>query len=657
LAQDAKKTPPTEIPHPRFRTFHMLSRHFSVHVLLVAVLIPWSSLGVSLKLKDSAADLVQDTDASIVHTLNHGLWSSASSRSNEAFQSVKENDKDDEDVHSLFGTEAEVRIRQTVGNVMPSPAFVKAAGDELSKLSAASAQELNTLGDLYIKMNSKVDPEFLRKLKAETPQIMHQLHMNSPMYFPHMHVANHRVVSSADDEMPLTDKSAEAFAGKQSVFEDDRVTLSLVCFVLVVLSAFFNMRRNCKRALPGGHNHHDAGTSPDDKLLSVWDGTISTFSAILGMGFLSLPYTMSLAGWIAAPLMILFSGLTGYTAHLLVWVLQDEVQKANRLGRPAVPGWGFLLCVAYGPKAERFVNVFLVVELWGYVLSGIVATAMNLNMLVDEISVSSAVGLTVLVQFVLTNVPMKTLTRINLISNALFIICCFMFIVTGLLLPSKAPSSELKYVKPEGILAACGIIVFSPCGHSLYPTIMHRMERPEQFPICLKRAYFLACIAYVAFAVPGYYLFGDAAQPSAVRNIGADLNLVPLPNLGWMNSVAAFCMVMKMSGLQPLILTPFNSTIELMLEGKAPKSVSATLIPPVVLTISAVVAMHFANQMATLLNIVGSIFCMSIAFVLPVLCYWKLQERVPGMQQVIFFCLIVMGGTFALLGLMTALST
>jgi len=284
-----------------------------------------------------------------------------------------------------------------------------------------------------------------------------------------------------------------------------------------------------------------------------------------------------------------------------------------------------------------------------------VATALNLNMLVEEISVSSAIGLTVLVQFVLTRVPQKSLTQLNLICNVLFLLCCFMFILTGLLLPSKAPSSELRYVKPEGILAACGIIVFSPCGHSLYPSIMHRMERPEQYPICLRRAYLLACIAYVALAVPGYYLFGNAAQPSAVRNIGADLNLVALPNLGWMNSVAAFCMVMKMSGLQPLILTPLNSTIELMLEGKAPRAVTATLIPPVVLTISAVVAMHFANQMATLLNIVGSIFCMSIAFILPVICYWKLQEKLPGMQQVIFTGLILTGGTFASLGLMTAL--
>jgi len=488
---------------------------------------------------------------------------------------------------------------------------------------------------------------------------MHQMHLNgagghSQLYYPHMHVANHRIVS-ASHTAHWRDHADGALEGNHSAIGNDRVILTALCFTLISLSAFFNLRNRGERALTSNHGHDNCEAS-SGKLLSSWDATISTFTAIVSMGLLSLPYTMSLAGWIAAPLMILLTCLTGYTAHLLIWVLQQEVQKAQKMGKHAVPGWGFLLGVAYGPKAERFVNVFLVVELWGYVLSGIVATALNLNQLVDEISMTSAICLTILVQFVLTNVPLKQLTQLNLVCNALFIACCFMFIVTGLLLPTKASPSEFRYVKAEGLLAACGIIVFSPCGHSLYPAIMQRMERPEQYPSCLRRAYFFACLAYVGFAVPGYYLFGNAVQPSAVRNIGADLHLIPLPDLGWMNEVAAFCMVMKMSGLQPLILTPLNSTLELMVQGAAPKFISGTLIPPVVLTISAIAAMHFANQMATLLNIVGSIFCMSIAFVLPVICYWKLQRKVSKAQQVLFFTLVVTGGSFALLGFLTAVN-
>jgi len=286
-----------------------------------------------------------------------------------------------------------------------------------------------------------------------------------------------------------------------------------------------------------------------------------------------------------------------------------------------------------------------------------VAIALNLNQMADEISITSCIALTVLVQFVLSTLPGKTLTQINVVSNVLFIACILMFIFTGLLLPARAPSSELKFVHPGGLLAASGIIVFSPASHSIYPSIMQRMEKPEEFPTCIKRAYGLAVAAYVSLAVAGYYLFGNACQPSAVRNIGADLNLVALPNLGWMNTVAAVCMVVKLSGFQPLLLNPLNSTIMDMMQGWAPRSITETLVPPAVLTISAAVAVHFAQQMAILLSIIGSIFCATIAFVMPVLCYRKLSsQQFGGMQHAVFTGLIVMGSTFAVLGLITALA-
>lgn len=632
---------------------------------LLAATFSQDCLGVSLKHTESNEPL------DVVSASKHALWSS--SRASPPGRDSVDSDNDDEDSEGIeavleqtvatgagFVKAANAELMENYGN----SGFMKAATEELGQISTASAAisaaSAAKLGDLYVKVNSTVDREFLHKLYYRpmggaywgVPHgMMHKLHINGQLYYPHMHVANHRIVKP--ELKPHLDPSVAAFVGSQSMM-DDRVSLALVCLVLIALSAFFNMYRSADKSLPVCHGDAAAASG---ELLSVWDGTIATFSSILGMGFLSLPYCMSLAGWIAAPLMIFFTSCGCYTAHLLTWAMRQEMVKANRQGKTPMPGWGFLLLSAYGPSAERFMNMFLVIELWGYVLSGIVATAMNLNMLVDEISVSSAVCLTVLLQFLLSNAPGKLLTQLNLVCNALFIGCCFMFIITGLLLPKKVPVSELRYVKPEGLLAACGIIVFSPCSHSLYPSIMQRMEEPDKYPSCIRRAYVLACIAYLSLAVPGYYLFGDAVQPSAVTNIGADLNLVALPNLGWMNSVAAFCMVMKLAGLQPLILTPLNSTIECMLQGWAPKSIIGTLVPPSVLTVSAIVAMHFAHQMGTLLNLVGSIFCMTIALVLPVLCYWRLRPGIPCLQQVLFSGLVVMGGTFAVLGLLTAIDS
>lgn len=281
---------------------------------------------------------------------------------------------------------------------------------------------------------------------------------------------------------------------------------------------------------------------------------------------------------------------------------------------------------------------------------------MNVTQIAEDLSVSGAVGICVTIAFALTFVPVRLLTKVNVLSNAVFVVTMMMFLITGILLPAKAPASEIEFVKPKGIVLAAGILVFSPAGHSFFPAVMQRMEEPEKFPICLRRGYLAACVLYLAVAVPGYYLFGNAVQPSAVGNIGVDLLLKPLPDLGWMNTLAAFGMVTKMLTMQTLVLTPLASTVEGVLGGFvediAPVS---ALVPPCLLALSAIVAVRFAHKMALLLNLIGSVFCMNIAFVVPVLCYWKLSSTpLDPARRMAFIGLVLMGSTFAVLGVFTS---
>jgi len=395
------------------------------------------------------------------------------------------------------------------------------------------------------------------------------------------------------------------------------------------------------------------GAEEESKGLSVWDGTVVTFSSIVGTGLLAMPYAFSLAGMVAVPIIIFFVCCSAYTAHLMAWSM-------NATGRA---GWGALVEAAFGQRAKVAINAFLIVELWGYLLSSIVCTSMNVAQLVDGLSISAAVGVSVLTTYALSFVPRGLLTKVNIVSNLTFIACLAMFIVTGLLLPAKAPVSDVQYLKPSGILSAAGILVFSPAGHSFYPALMQRMEEPAKFPTCLRRAYVAACLLYLVVAVPGYYLFGNATQPSAVRNIGVDLAMNPLPDLGWMNCVAALCMVVKMLALQTLVLMPLVSTVEGVLQegvlqdhGKGVEGELHSVVAPAVLMLTAAVAAHFADAMATLLNLIGSVFCMNIAFVVPVLCYWRLATEPLGwLRHFAFVGLVAMGGTFGVLGVLAAL--
>jgi len=491
--------------------------------------------------------------------------------------------------------------------------------------------------------------------------------------FPQVHVASRR--PGGDLKQPSAQRAAaddRAVEVSQSSVGAVRLGLTLAGLFVVVVSAILTANRKTVAVAAGlklgdragsacgkpriAHTSH-CGHEQASKALSVWDGTVATFSTIVGTGLLAMPYAFSLAGMVAVPVVLFFVCCSAYTAHLMAWALNAHSEEAELRGlKPSMRGWGFLVEVAFGRKAKSAINAFLIVELWGYLLSSTVCSAMNIVQVAEDMHISTAVGLSICVCYALTFVPVHLLTRVNVLSNAVFMACCVMFLITGLLLPQTAPPSDIKWIDPRGLLSAAGILVFSPAGHGFYPSLMQSMEEPAKFPMCVRRAYIAAVLLYLVVAVSGYHLFGHAVQPSAVQNIGADLHLMPIPHLGWMNTLSACGMVIKMLAMQALVLPPLSSTVEGVLVGHSQDVSISVLVAPGILTVSAGVAVHFASEMALLLNLIGSVFCMNIAFVVPVVCYWKLARRPVGaLRQAVFIALILLGGTFALLGVMTAL--
>jgi amino acid permease len=396
--------------------------------------------------------------------------------------------------------------------------------------------------------------------------------------------------------------------------------------------------------------------------LSVWDGTVAIFSSIVGTGLLAMPFAFSLSGVLGGTCaVLLFSGCSAYTAHLMTWTLGSRISLTNH-EQSELQGWPYLVEAAFGSRAKQAITVFLLIELWGYLLSTIISAAMNLHQVAPDLPVSNAVLLTVIVAYALISLPSQCLTWLNVASNLCYLSCCIMFLATGVFLPPKENStssaSSVELFRPSGLLSAAGMIVFSPAAHSFYPQVMQRMEEPRKFSVCIRRAYVAACSLYLIVAVLGCYTFGAAIQPSVVSNIGADFNLKPIPGLAWMNSAAAFCMVVKMLAMQPLILIPLTATVEGLRGDLFPRVSServSFLAPIIILALSALASLHFAEEIAVVLNFLGCVFCMTIAFVVPVLCYWKLTRNpVTPLEQFGFASLLLMGVFFAVGGLVGA---
>jgi hypothetical protein len=376
-----------------------------------------------------------------------------------------------------------------------------------------------------------------------------------------------------------------------------------------------------------------------------------------------MPYAFNIAGVLGGTCaVVVFSGCSAYTAHLMAWTLGSrKPQVANDAGSEH-GGWPCLVEAAFGSRAKQMITAFLLVELWGYLLSTIISAAMNLHQFAQNISVPYAIFGAVAAAYFLTSLPSRELTRLNVTANMCYLGCCLMFLATGFFLAVTSadtkPANNMELFRPSGFLSAAGMIVFSPAAHSFYPQVMQRLEEPRKFTACVRRAYAAACVVYLTVAVLGCLTFGAAVQPSAVANIGVDLHLMPIPGLAWMNSVAAFCMVVKTFAMQPLILVPLRMTVESAIEDWCPKVLAHKFqshVLVVILAISALASHHFAEEIVVVLNFMGCVFCMTIAFIVPVLCYWKLAEDPVGpWQKLSFVGLLAMGGTFVAGGLVGA---
>jgi len=475
------------------------------------------------------------------------------------------------------------------------------------------------------------------------------------IFFPHLHVVRRHAFN---ESRPLSDIDRRVALALTKALPVGVVRLAItlggVCIVLVSGFLTANKKGLITTGQPQQLSSHVEKGPAEDEHTSTWDASVSIFSCTVGTGVLALPYTCKLSGYAALIILVAFGLCTIYTAHLMSWALTALAPQAERRGiKPRFRGWGFLAEAAFGQRARSAVEIFLVFELWSYVVSGMVCATINLNQLIEDIGTPTALGLTVVVVFALTTyAPVQFVTRVNVVSNGFFAICLMMFLLTGMVLPARAPASDLELVKLSGIIPTATIMAYSNAGHGIYPELMQRMEEPEKFPACVRRVGVVVFLVSVGVAAPGYFFFGNYAQPSVVQNIGVDLNFSAIPHLGWMSPVAAFGMTVKMMSSQALSLTALSSVVEGLLGEVVPRIAVA----PLLLVTSAVVASRFAASVATLLSLIGSVFCMNIAFVLPVICYWKLaQEPVRGIQRIFFTTLLFIGFSLALLGIVAYL--
>lgn len=374
----------------------------------------------------------------------------------------------------------------------------------------------------------------------------------------------------------------------------------------------------------------------------------NSVNVLIGVGLLSLPLGFKYAGWLlGSSTMVVCALATFYTAKLLAKCVDKD---------STIVTYADIAYTAYGHQGRVLVSVLFMLELMGAGVSLIVLFADSLYTLYPHFT---KIHYKIFAFLILTP-PSFLPLRILSVSSVFGIICTMgivvIFVFCGLY-KTMAPGSLLQpmetWLLPQNWAAvplAVGIFMAPWGGHAVFPNIYRDMRHPHKYGKSLITIYELTFLIDFSMCVIGFLMFGEGVQDEVTKNL--------LVTQGYPNGINYLLTVLI--ALIPLAKIPLNarpivSTLDILLEvEKMPASASKSLVVGMVRTfvIFSFVALAIVfPDFDRIIALVGSILCVSVCIILPILFYIKLYDGVISrFERTVDYILLAVFSILAVIG-------
>ncbi|CAN8269524.1 unnamed protein product [Cochlearia groenlandica] len=388
----------------------------------------------------------------------------------------------------------------------------------------------------------------------------------------------------------------------------------------------------------------------ESNLCSFPQSVINGINILCGVGLLTMPYTVKEGGWLGLFILFFFGIITCYTGILLKRCLESS---------PGLKTYPDIGQAAFGFTGRLIISILLYMELYACCVEYIIMMSDNLSKLFPEISLnivgvsldSSQIFAIATILVVLPTVWLKDLSLLSYLSaggvfSSILLACCLFWVgsVDGVGFHSGGQALDLS-----NLPVAVGIFGFGFSGHAVFPNIYSSMKDPSKFPFVLLSSFGFCVLFYIAVAICGYSMFGEAIQSQFTLN---------MPRQFTSSKIAVWTAVITPMTKYALTLTPIVLSLEEFMpssEKMRPKGLSMCLRTILVLS-TLVVALVFPF-FAIMGALMGSFLSMLIAFIFPCLCYLSiLRGRLSKTQMVICIFIIICGivsgccGTYSAIG-------
>jgi solute carrier family 32 (vesicular inhibitory amino acid transporter) len=393
--------------------------------------------------------------------------------------------------------------------------------------------------------------------------------------------------------------------------------------------------------------HGGGGTS------NAMHATFNVASSVMGPAMLSLPYALSVGGWLTLVLIVFLAVVCYVTGRMLRRCLETMVSTSstgNDVGRAqyacvaeAAGGrwakmalltaqFGELFCTAVsfliilGTSMEQ---MFPTMTWGGYAVSSSTWSILSAALLAPTLWVRSMRW-------------MAWLSAVSLLSAGLAVATVvYVGVADELLLKEPLAPADLLF-NGAGMGVAAGIILFAFGGHGLYPIVYRSVKTTRQFNVALNCSTLIFVGVYILLAVCGYRAYGEATNQVITLNVAG----VP-------GRIATF-MVLAIALLKyALQLHPIVDRIEAAWQLRAPSvhrciAVSrqcAVRLSLVLATLAVAVLFPF---FALVNSFIGAVFSSAVSIIFPALFYALLHRRTLTTYQYASAIAIVIVGVIML---------